>query len=97
MSSVEQIDIAVVGAGLGGAAAAALLEEAGFSVHSFEQAPEFTRLGAGIHIGPNVMKVFRHIGLEDRLAAIGSHPSHWFSRDGNTGEYLSQIPWGITR
>ncbi|MBE3639582.1 FAD-dependent monooxygenase [Mangrovicoccus algicola] len=94
MTTVEEIDIAVVGAGLGGAAAAALLAEAGFSVHSFEQAPEFTRLGAGIHIGPNVMKIFRHLGLEETLAKIGSHPSHWFSRDGKTGEYLSEIPLG---
>lgn len=92
--TVERIDIAVIGAGLGGAAAAALLADAGFSVHSFEQAPEFNRLGAGIHIGPNVMKIFRQIGLEDTLAKIGSHPSHWFSRDGNTGEYLSEIPLG---
>ncbi|WP_172332855.1 FAD-dependent monooxygenase, partial [Mangrovicoccus sp. HB161399] len=78
----------------GGAAAAALMTEAGFSVHSFEQAPEFTRLGAGIHIGPNVMKIFRKLGLEDTLAKIGSHPTHWFSRDGITGEYLSEIPLG---
>lgn len=94
MSDIETIDIAVIGAGLGGAAAAALLINAGFSVHSFEQAPEFTRLGAGIHIGPNVMKIFREIGLEDRLAAIGSHPDHWFSRDGRSGEYLSRIELG---
>ncbi|WP_339114826.1 FAD-dependent monooxygenase [Thioclava sp. GXIMD2076] len=94
MSTTEQIDIAVIGAGLGGAAAAALLDNAGFTAHCFEQAPEFTRLGAGIHIGPNVMKIFRQIGLEDTLAKIGSHPSHWFSRDGNTGEYLSEIPLG---
>ncbi|WP_108261411.1 FAD-dependent monooxygenase [Mangrovicoccus ximenensis] len=94
MTSVEQIDIAVIGAGLGGAAAAGLLAKAGFSVHSFEQAPEFTRLGAGIHIGPNVMKIFRELGLEEKLSSIGSHPSHWFSRDGNTGEYLSEIPLG---
>jgi 6-hydroxynicotinate 3-monooxygenase len=92
--TVERIDIAVIGAGLGGAAAAALLADAGFSVHTFEQAPEFNRLGAGIHIGPNVMKIFRQIGLEDTLAKIGSHPTHWFSRDGNTGEYLSEIPLG---
>jgi len=94
MSSVETIDIAVIGAGLGGAAAAALLLNAGFSVHVFEQAPVFTRLGAGIHIGPNVMKIFRTIGLEDRLAQIGSHPSHWFSRNGMTGDYLSKIELG---
>jgi 6-hydroxynicotinate 3-monooxygenase len=94
MDSIDQVDIAVIGAGLGGAAAMALLDDAGFSVHCFEQAPVFTRLGAGIHIGPNVMKVFRRIGLEDRLAAIGSHPDFWFSRDGMTGEYLSRIELG---
>lgn len=94
MTSNEILDIAVIGAGLGGAAAAALLDEAGFSVHVFEQAPTFTRLGAGIHIGPNVMKIFRRIGLEDRLSAIGAHPDHWFSRDGKTGAYLSRIPLG---
>ncbi|EWY39459.1 6-hydroxynicotinate 3-monooxygenase [Skermanella stibiiresistens SB22] len=86
--------IAVVGAGLGGAAAAALLQRAGFTVDVFEQAPEFSRLGAGIHLGPNVMKVFRRIGIEDQLNAMSSHPDFWLSRDGETGEYLSRIPLG---
>lgn len=94
MQDTDRIDIAVIGAGLGGAAAAALLIQAGFSIHCFDQAPAFTRLGAGIHIGPNVMKIFRTLGLEDRLAAIGSHPSHWFSRDGMTGDYRSRIELG---
>ncbi|SUC82708.1 6-hydroxynicotinate 3-monooxygenase precursor [Pannonibacter phragmitetus] len=92
--AIERVEIAVIGAGLGGAAAAALLAGAGFSVHTFEQAPVFTRLGAGIHIGPNVMKIFRRIGIEKTLESIGSHPDFWFSRDGNTGEYLSRIPLG---
>lgn len=92
--AIERVEIAVIGAGLGGAAAAALLAGAGFSVHTFEQAPVFTRLGAGIHIGPNVMKIFRRIGIEKKLESIGSHPDFWFSRDGNTGEYLSRIPLG---
>ncbi|MER0240165.1 FAD-dependent monooxygenase [Fulvimarina sp. MAC8] len=94
MDTIERVEIAVIGAGLGGAAAAALLDQAGFSAHTFEQAPAFDRLGAGIHIGPNVMKIFREIGLEEKLSAIGSHPDHWFSRDGNTGEYLSEIRLG---
>lgn len=94
MTATDHIDIAVIGAGLGGAAAAALLNDAGFEVDVFEKAPEFVRLGAGIHIGPNVMKIFRKIGLEDRLAAIGAHPDHWFSRDGRTGEYLARIKLG---
>ena len=87
-------NIAVIGAGLGGAAAAALLQKAGYPTQVYEQAPEFSRLGAGIHLGPNAMKVMRRIGIEDQLERMGSHPSHWFSRDGETGEYLSRIPLG---
>lgn len=43
--------IAIVGAGLGGTAAAALMQRAGYSVRLYEQAPAFSRLGAGIHLG----------------------------------------------
>ncbi|WP_279483607.1 FAD-dependent monooxygenase [Aureimonas sp. SK2] len=86
--------IAVVGAGLGGVAAAALLQKAGFQVDVYEQAPAFSRVGAGIHMGPNVLKIFRRIGIEDALVAIASKPDFWFSRDGETGEYLSRIPLG---
>lgn len=94
MSKIETIDIAVIGAGLGGAAAMALLDQAGFNARIYEQAEEFSRLGAGIHIGPNIMKVFREIGLEETLSNLGAHPDYWFSRDGNTGEYLSRIELG---
>jgi 6-hydroxynicotinate 3-monooxygenase len=43
--------IAIIGAGLGGAVAGALLQHAGFDVNVYEQAPSFSRLGAGIHMG----------------------------------------------
>lgn len=86
--------IAVIGAGLGGAAAGALLQQAGYDTKVYEQAPGFTRLGAGIHMGPNVIKVMRRIGIEDSLNAMGSHPDEWFSRDGRTGDYQSRIPLG---
>ena len=86
--------IAVIGAGLGGACAAALLQRQGFDVALYEQADAFTRLGAGIHVGPNVMKVFRRLGIEQALLEIGSHPDFWFSRDGETGDYFSRIRLG---
>lgn len=94
MGTISTPRIAVVGAGLGGAAAAALLQQAGFKVDVYEQSAEFSRLGAGIHIGPNVMKIFRQLGLEDRLNLMASHPDFWFSRDGETGDYMSRIPLG---
>jgi len=86
--------IAIVGAGLGGAAAATLLQKAGFQVDVYEQAPAFSRIGAGIHMGPNIMKIFRRMGIEQKLSDMGSHPDFWFSRDGASGDYLSRIPLG---
>jgi 6-hydroxynicotinate 3-monooxygenase len=84
----------MIGAGLGGAAGAALLHQQGFNVKVYEQAPAFSRLGAGIHLGPNVMKVMRKIGIEDALNSTGSHPDFWYSRDWKTGEYIAEIPLG---
>ncbi|WP_459616272.1 FAD-dependent monooxygenase [Bordetella sp. 2513F-2] len=86
--------IAIVGAGLGGTAAAALMARAGFDVRLYEQAPAFSRLGAGIHVGPNVMKILRRIGIEDALNQQGSHPDAWYSRDWQTGDILARIPLG---
>ena len=85
---------AVIGAGLGGAAVAVLLKQAGFAVTVYERAPRFSRLGAGIHMGPNVMKIFRKMGIEEKVSLMSSHPDYWFSRDGKTGEYMSRIQLG---
>jgi 6-hydroxynicotinate 3-monooxygenase len=91
---MSQPRIAIIGAGLGGTAAAALLERSGYNVALYEQAPAFSRLGAGIHLGPNVMKIMRRIQCEDALETMGAHPDHWFSRDGVNAEMMSQIPLG---
>ena len=81
-------EIAVIGAGLGGLVAAALLEQRGRRVRVYEQAPEFARLGAGINLSPNVMKVLRAAGIEDQLLEIGLRPEYWISRKFDTGETM---------
>jgi 6-hydroxynicotinate 3-monooxygenase len=86
--------IAIIGAGLGGTAAAALLQKSGYSVKLYEQAQSFSRIGAGIHVGPNVMKILRRIGCEDAMNAMGSHADFWYSRDWQTAEPIAQIPLG---
>ncbi|MFH5925678.1 FAD-dependent monooxygenase [Roseomonas xinghualingensis] len=86
--------IAIVGAGLGGISAALLLRKEGFESTLYEQAPAFSRLGAGIHVGPNVMKIMRRMELEAPMEAMGSHPDYWYSRNWNDGAILSQIPLG---
>ena len=86
----KQLRIAVVGAGLGGLVAGALLQSRGYDVKIYEQAPTFARLGAGINLGPNVMKVLRAIGIEDALLDIGIRPEFWLSRQWDTGQTMFQ-------
>jgi salicylate hydroxylase/6-hydroxynicotinate 3-monooxygenase len=68
------LSIAIIGAGMGGLATAAALRRAGIDVTVYEQAAQFARLGAGIQIGCNAMKVLRGLGLEARLRAQSFYP-----------------------
>jgi 6-hydroxynicotinate 3-monooxygenase len=88
--------IAVIGAGLGGATAAALLQREGFEVRLYEQASAFERIGAGIHVSANVMKVLRHLGAEHRLSRMGIHPDTFTSRKWDTGDVLFELALGDT-
>ena len=84
----NNLRIAIIGAGLGGIPAGAMLQQRGCNVRIYEQAPEFSRLGAGINLGPNVMKVMREIGIEQRLVDIGLRPTSWLSREWDTGRVM---------
>jgi 6-hydroxynicotinate 3-monooxygenase len=83
--------VAVVGAGLGGLTAAGFLQRSGFSVQVYEQAPTFSRIGAGIILSANVTKVLRRLGVEDALIAAGIKPHCYISRAWNTGETMYEI------
>lgn len=88
---MSNVRVAVIGAGLGGAVMALFLEQAGYEVTLYEQAAEFSRLGAGIQLGPNVLKILRRIGLEERVESMGSLPPAWVSRDGFDGSVLADV------
>ncbi|HVY58040.1 MAG TPA: FAD-dependent monooxygenase [Xanthobacteraceae bacterium] len=82
------MNIAVIGAGMGGLAAAATLRRVGIDVTVYEQAAKFTRLGAGIQQGPNAVKVHRRLGLEERLRAVSFRPRLTFYKDSATGALM---------
>ena len=88
----KKLSIAVVGAGMGGLASAATLRQAGFDVQVYEQASRFGRIGAGIQMMPNSMKVLRGIGIEDRLRKVAFAPYSHLNRDAYTGELLRELP-----
>jgi 6-hydroxynicotinate 3-monooxygenase len=87
-----KLRIAIVGGGLGGLAAAALMQRAGFQFKVYEQAHAFSRLGAGINLGPNLMRVLRRIGIAEELVDVGAQPDRWLSLKWDTGEILLDFP-----
>ncbi|HVZ54820.1 MAG TPA: FAD-dependent monooxygenase [Pseudolabrys sp.] len=91
-----KLKVAIIGAGMGGLTAAAILARKGIDANVYEQATEFTRIGSGIQMSPNAMKVLRGIGLEDGLRAIAFRPEHQLSRDWDTGHINLDYPFGDT-
>ena len=91
------LSIAIVGAGIGGLAVAATLRRAGFDVRVFEQASRFARIGAGIQMMPNSMKVLRGIGLEERLKRVAFAPRSHLNRVWDTGEVTNELPMPESR
>src|ERR1700744_6493378 len=90
----KNLSIAIIGAGMGGLASAAALRRVGVDVTVYEQASQFTRLGAGIQIGCNAMKVLRGIGLEQKLRQQSFYPRSWNNRDWRTGEIKFDMIFG---
>ncbi len=91
MRSSTGLAIAIVGAGMGGLAVAATLRRAGFDVRVFEQATRFARIGAGIQMMPNSMKVLRGIGVEERLKRVAFAPRSHLNRVWDTGEVTNEL------
>jgi len=77
---------------MGGLTAAATLRQAGFKVEVYEQANRFARVGAGIQMMPNAMKVLRAIGVEPRLRRAAFQPYSHLNREWDTGEVLRELP-----
>ena len=74
--------------------AAAALRRVGIDVTVYEQATQFARIGAGIQIGCNAMKVLRGLGLESTIARQSFYPRSWNNRDWRTGEVKFDMIFG---
>ncbi|GAB2964817.1 FAD-dependent monooxygenase [Amycolatopsis acidiphila] len=58
-------EIAILGGGIGGLAAAAFLRRAGLASTIYEQAAELTDVGAGLVVAPNAAWLLRRLGVLD--------------------------------
>src|SRR5215475_7806855 len=93
---MRRLSVAVIGAGMGGLATAAALRRAGVDVTVYEQASCFMRMGAGIQIGCNAMKVLRVFGLEPVLRRTAFYPRSWNNKYFDTGEVRFDMIFGQT-
>jgi 6-hydroxynicotinate 3-monooxygenase len=90
----KPLRVAIAGAGMGGLATAAALRRVGIDATVYEQASQFARLGAGIQVGCNAMKVLRGLGLETRMRSQSFYPRSWNNRDWRTGEVKFDMIFG---
>jgi 2-polyprenyl-6-methoxyphenol hydroxylase-like FAD-dependent oxidoreductase len=63
----RMVQIAIIGGGIGGLAAALTLQQAGFEAEVFEQAPVLLEVGSAIAIWPNAMRVLEQLRLTERI------------------------------
>jgi len=86
--------VLIVGAGIGGLAAALSLHQAGFEVCIFERASEVGEVGAGIQISPNGARVLHALGLASALDAVAFRPAAVELRLHKSGFMVSRRPFG---
>lgn len=90
------MQIAIIGAGIGGLTAALCLHQQGFKVRIFERHPVLEEVGAGIQIGPNGCKVLRALGLLEQLKPFAFVPQAAEMRFGDTGKIIFSLPLAET-
>jgi salicylate hydroxylase len=92
---VNKSNIAIVGGGIGGLAAALALVRRGIDVEVYEQAPELRELGAGVQISANGTRVLHALGLKQALEKVQVLPAGKAIRLWNTGQSWKLFDLGM--
>jgi salicylate hydroxylase len=91
---VKRLHALVIGAGIGGTAAAIALRRAGLDVSLFEQTTAQREVGAGIQISPNAARLLDRYGLGDAMARAAVRPSAVVFRRWQDGRVLGREELG---
>ena len=93
MTEVDR-QILIAGGGIGGMAAALACSRAGWLVQLMERAPAFGEVGAGIQLGPNVVRVLQGWGLDHALKQAAAFPDVLRVRSADAGAVLGRLALG---
>ncbi len=82
--SNRDLDILIIGGGIGGLTLALALHDRGIACRVFESTPEFKPLGVGINMLPHAIRVLSSLGLESELNNYGVEAKEfaYFNRHG---------------
>lgn len=83
--------IAIVGAGIGGLAAAAALAQAGYRIVIYDQFDQARPVGSGLVIQPVGLTVLRHIGAGDAALALGTRIHRMLGHEARGGHRVLDV------
>lgn len=87
---VANLNVAVIGGGIGGVAAAAALAQRGATVRVYEQATVLEEVGAGLQVSANGQRVLHALGIKVGIHAQVSTGTQM--GDGPTGRRVAFVP-----
>ena len=86
--------ILIAGGGIGGLAAAVAASRAGWRARLYERAPQFSEVGAGVQLGPNVVRRLQAWGLQAALQDVAAFPQRLVVRSAGSGRELAALRLG---
>ena len=85
-------NVLIAGGGIAGMATGFAAAREGWQALVFERAAEFSEVGAGVQLGPNVTRILQTWGFGDALKQVAAYPAGLHARSMNTGEVLASLP-----
>ena len=86
--------VLIAGGGIGGLAAAIAAVRADWDVRLFERAAQFSEVGAGIQLGPNVVRCLQAWGLQRSLQQVVASPTALRACSALSGQELGHLTLG---
>ncbi|WP_133010470.1 FAD-dependent urate hydroxylase HpxO [Marinomonas flavescens] len=81
----------IIGAGIGGMAAAAALKQQGIECEIFEAVKEIKPVGAAISVWSNGVKCMNHLGMGHIMDELGGPMLNMAYQDGKSGDIMTQF------
>ena len=94
MERVQNVQVLVIGGGIGGLATACALALKGRKVHVLEQASEFAEIGAGLQLAPNAMRCLERLQVLGQVSQDAVFPRQLLMMDALSGERITTVTLG---